>query len=111
MAVKFRRFGGYFWVPERAQFREVEDVKTRCCALSAVLAEARKELDKLEDELLNAAQAGLGRGHTNAAVARWCRLSPSNMLYRLDKRKGRLRKQDLDRVDARIRRLADRVAA
>jgi hypothetical protein len=55
MAVRFRRFGGYFWVPERSQFREVEDIKTRCCALSAVIAEARRELDKLEDELLDAA--------------------------------------------------------
>jgi hypothetical protein len=33
------------------------------------------------------------------------------MFYRINRRKGIPRKQDLDRVDARIRRLADRVAA
>ncbi len=111
MAVKFRRFGGYFWVPERAQFAEVEDVRARCCALSAVIRELRTELDALEDELLDAATAGLAKGHTNAAVARWCRLSPSNMLYRLGKRRGKRQKRDVDRLNARIQRLAGRVAA
>jgi hypothetical protein len=111
MAVRFRRFAGYFWVPERGQFREVDDVKTRCFALSAVIAEVRKELAGLEDELLDAAQAGLDEGHTADAVARWCRLSRPTMLYRLNRRRGILRKRDVDRLDARIRRLADRVAA
>lgn len=109
---RVRRFGGYVWLPDPASLAGIPDRKVRARALAQVVDEMKRMVADLEDEQLETAIGLLEHDRVAVkAVARWSGWSPSNLYYRIGRRSGTPRKQDVDRVGRRIRWPADRVAS